>query len=783
MSNFFAAFQGAADDPTSIPQRQLLLSQTEGLISRFKSLDTRLNSQMKTIDFELEASVSEINSLSQGLAKLNQSISVAIGSGGGDQPNSLLDQRDQALKKLAEFVTVSTFPGASPGQLNVFIGNGQPLVVGNSASQLQAVPSPTDSTQKEIALQGNGVSSIISKELTGGKIGGLISFRDNELTDAINGLGRVALVLADTVNKQHTLGMDLENKLGGQFFGDINDTAVAKRRITENSLNLPPIDYQMQVNIVDSSKLTTSSYELRFEGPRDEDYTIVRANDGKTVAQSSLPGIFPVKVTVDGFQIQFDAGTFKVGDRFTVNPTKTAASDINLVIDRVESIALAAPIRANTHEGNIGNGTVSLGKMLDVTNPQTNQMLPGFAVPGQLTPPLEIKFLSDTVYQVLDVTDPANPVPLKPAMNNQLYRSGVTNTLFSSDPGETKLSALGADTGQVPVPSAGPFLNGYGAQNLTLMTRDKITGAVSTQVLPVAGDSSAEKIASDLQNIQGVQATAYTQVRLDNFTDNGDASPLEIEINGETLTLPAGTAASPDALVDLINSNGVLKGMNIYAVSSGTALEIHATTGKDIQVVVSGVGDSVDVSNVDPYNPGALATSVQTVSSGNGVAVGGAIDVTLSDGISLTADSNTVFNQSPVAASSYLGFQFEIKGQPKAGDSFTISYNQGGVSDNRNALDIAGLERLGTVGGVANYSEAYGQIIEEVGTVTNRARLDTESAKALLTQSENNRESISGVNLDEEAGRLIQFQAAYNASAQVVSVARQLFDTLLNTFR
>ena len=316
------------------------------------------------------------------------------------------------------------------------------------------------------------------------------------------------------------------------------------------------------------------------------------------------------------------------------------------------------------------------------------------------------------------------------------------------------------------------------------MTRDKVTGAVSTQTLPVAGNSSAEKIASDLQNIQGVQATAYTQVRLDNFTDNGDASPLEIEINGETLTLPAGTAASPDALVDLINSNGVLKGMNIYAVSSGTALEIHATTGKDIQVVVGGVGDSVDVSSVDPYNPGALAASVQTVSSGNGVAVGGAIDVTLSDGITLTADSNTVFNQAPLATSSYLGFQFEIKGEPKAGDSFTISYNQGGVSDNRNALDIAGLERLGTIGGGAvSYNDAYGQIIEEIGTVTNRARLDTESAKALLTQSENNRESISGVNLDEEAGRLIQFQAAYNASAQVVSVARQLFDTLLNTFR
>ena len=786
MNNFFAAFQGGADDPTSIPQRQLLLSQSEGLISRFKSLDTRLNAQMQTIDFELEGAVSEINSLSQGLAKLNQSISVAVGSGGGDQPNSLLDQRDEALKKLSELVTVSTFPSGSQGELNVFIGNGQPLVLGNSAAKLQTVPNPTDPTQKEIALQVNGVSNIISKELSGGKVGGLIEFRNNDLTNAINGLGRIALVFADTVNKQHSLGMDLESQLGGQFFGDINDTALAKSRITENSLNLPPNDYQMQVNIVDSSKLTTSNYELRFEGPRDEDFTIVRSNDGKTVAQSSLSGVFPANVSVDGFQVQIDAGSFKVGDRFAINPTKTGASDLSLVIDRVESIALAAPIRANSHDGNVGSGIVSLGKMLDVTNPKTNQILPNFAVPGQLTPPLEIKFLSDTVYQVMDVTDPGNPVPLNPAMNNQLYRPGITNTLFTSDPGESKLSALGTDSFQVPLPalSTGTLVNGFGAQNLTIMTRDVVTGVVSTQALAIAGNSSAETIATNLQNISGVQATAYTHVRLDNFTDNGDASPLEIEINGETLTLPAGTTASPDALEDLINNNSVLKEMNIYAVSSGAALEIHATTGKDIEVVVGGVGDGVDVSSVDPYSPGALAVSVQTVSSGNGVSVGGAIDVTLSDGVSLTADVDSVFEQAPVGVSSYFGFQFEIKGQPSAGDSFSISYNQGGVSDNRNALDISALERLGTIGGGAvSYNEAYGQIIEEVGTVTNRARLDAEAAKALLTQSENNRESISGVNLDEEAGRLIQFQAAYNASAQVVSVARQLFDTLLNTFR
>ena len=786
MSDFFKAFQGGADDPTSVPQRQLLLTQSEGLISRFKSLDTRLNSQMRTVDFELEAAVSEINSLSQSLAQLNQSISVAVGAGQGDQPNALLDERDEALRKLSELVTVSVFPDGDSGQQNVFIGNGQPLVLGNSAAQMLAVESPTDVTQKEVALVVNGVSNIISNDLSGGKIGGLLEFRNSELTTAINSLGRVALVIADTVNKQHSLGMDLESNLGGAFFQDVNDPTLAKSRVFANSLNTPPYDQQLQVNIIDSSELTTSDYELRFEGPRDDDFIVVRSSDGETVSKSILPGVYPANVEVDGFQIQFDAGTFKVGDRFTVRPTKTGASDINLVIDRVEDIALASPIRANAHDGNTGNGSVSLGKMLDVTNPRTNQVLPHFSVPGQLTPPLEIEFLTDTVYQVLDMSDPANPVPLSPPINNQLFRPGVTNTLFTSDPGESKLSALGSDSFQVPLPSlsTGPLVNDFGAQNLTLLSRDTNTGVVSSQSVAIPANSSAEDISTSLKNIQGVQATSYTHVRLDNFVDNGDASPLVIEVNGETLTLPANTASSPDTLVDLINSNTALKDLNIYAVSSGNALEIHATTGKDIQIVVGGVGDSVDVSSVDPYSPGALSISTQTVSSGNGVAVGGAIDVTLADGVSLTADVDSVFEQAPVGESTYLGFQFELKGQPKAGDSFTISYNQGGVSDNRNALDMASLERAGTIGGgVISYGEAYSQIIEEIGTVTNRARLDTEAAKALLTQSENNRESISGVNLDEEAGRLVQYQAAYNASAQVVSIARELFDTLLNTFR
>ena len=787
MSAFFQAFQGGADDPTSVPQRQLLLTQTEGLVARFHALDSRLNSQMEAIDVELSASVAAINSLSQGLAELNSSIAIAVGAGQGNMPNNLLDARDEALRELSEYVNVSTFPAGDDGQISVFIGNGQPLVLGSKANEMSVTESPVDSERLEVQMVINGRSQIISNELTGGKIGGLLDFRDNDLTSAINNLGRIAVVMTETINKQHSLGMDLEDNLGGLFFEDLNSAYLTSSRVEASSLNELPQDHVLQVSIIDAGQLTAHDYDLRFEGPSDSDYTIFVSGTSEVAARGTLPGIFPASIEVDGFRLQFDGGTFKVGDRFSITPTKNGAQNIDVSIDRVEAIAFASPIRADANIGNTGNASISLGTMLDIESPLTNATLPIFDTPGQLSPPLEIKFHSETRFSILEVTD-AGTRPLSPAMNNLLYNPNVTNTIFTADPGEVKVSALGVNALQVnaPAPSVGPLLNGYGAQNLTILNRDSETGVVDTQTVAVVADSSAKDIAASLQNVQGIQANAYTQVRLDNFTDAVDAAPLGFEINGEVITIPLDSDSIQDDLARLINENTILEGMEIYAVSDGVDVEIHARDGIDIVVsVTGGVGDSVDVSTVDPYAvPGSPVLSTQTVVAGNGVAVGGAIDVNLADGMSLTADVDSVFERAPTRESAYLGFQFEIKGQTAAGDSFRIDYNNGGVSDNRNALAIAELERLGTAQeGVLSYGEAYSQIIEEIGTVTSRARLDADSAKALLIQSENNREAISGVNLDEEAGRLIQFQSAYNASAQVVSVARELFDTLLNAFR
>jgi flagellar hook-associated protein 1 FlgK len=145
---------------------------------------------------------------------------------------------------------------------------------------------------------------------------------------------------------------------------------------------------------------------------------------------------------------------------------------------------------------------------------------------------------------------------------------------------------------------------------------------------------------------------------------------------------------------------------------------------------------------------------------------------------------NTIFSADSRAGDLYQGYQFEVTGEPADGDTFTVQYNENGISDNRNAEFLAALGTRNTMnGGTQNFTEGYAGLVEDIGVKTRQSQLDKDASSTLLEQSNTQRESVSGVNLDEEAGRLIQYQAAYNASSKVMSVAQDLFNTLLQSFR
>ncbi|KAA6178077.1 flagellar hook-associated protein FlgK [Pseudomonas marginalis] len=132
------------------------------------------------------------------------------------------------------------------------------------------------------------------------------------------------------------------------------------------------------------------------------------------------------------------------------------------------------------------------------------------------------------------------------------------------------------------------------------------------------------------------------------------------------------------------------------------------------------------------------------------------------------------------------GVDTVIRGEPKADDSFSVSFNAGGKLDNRNALQLLDLQTRKTVGATdgnagVSMSTAYSQLVSTVGGKASQANVDNSATGAMLAAATSNRSSVSQVNLDEEAGDMIRFQQYYTASSQIIKAAQETFSTLINS--
>ncbi|MCO6055426.1 flagellar hook-associated protein FlgK [Pseudomonas sp. MOB-449] len=581
LKSFFAAMQTAAEDPANIPARQLVLSEAEGLARRFNTVYDRLNAQNDSLNKQMAAVSDQVNRLAGSIASLNDAIAVA--SANGSPPNDLLDAREEAIRQLSTYVGVSVVP-QSDGSQSIFVGTGQPLVVGNTANRLEAVPGTGDPTRFEIEFVSGDSRQGVTTLLSGGELGGLIRYRQETLDSSMNALGRLALSISDQVNSQLGQGLDLKGKVGAALFGNFNDPALSTlraRNLSTNAGNAQPL-----LNITNTSVLTTSDYRLTLtdSGTTPPTFEARRLSDGAsmTVTASANPppgGGYSLSFADparapnggQGFEVSFSAielGKAVQGDVFLLQPTRRGAADIEAVLDQADQLAFAAPVRAEANTQNRGTGAI--------TQPE-----------------------------LFGSNSPINPATLAAAL---------------------------------------PVGLGY----------DAATG---------------------------------------NFT------------------VPAGAT----------------------------------------------------LSRINPDGSAAVPSTFQPGQQNN-------YELQLSDGSRV---------------------RFTLSGRPENGDTFNVAFNDKGVSDNRNGLKLSELQTKSTVGIDLNspgttgmtFSDGYGDLVERVGTLTAQARVDSEASTAILKQATDNRDSLSGVSLDEEAANLIKFEQYYNASSQVIQVARSLFDTLMSTFR
>jgi flagellar hook-associated protein 1 len=361
LQSFYSAFSDVANNPTSTASRQALLGQAQDAASSFQNASSQLNSLNTDVNSRITADVTQINSIASAISKLNSQIVVGTAQDGNQPPNELLDQRDQLVSNLSQLVGVSTTTEAN-GSLNVFVGNGQPLVLQGQTTALTTVPNQFNASQLEISTAASN-GNVISGNITSGDLGGLLAARTQVINPALNQLGQIATALSQTVNSQQGQGLDLSGNLGANIF------SVGVPLATASSRNSDAVTASVSVNPNGLGALTSSQYILSFSGGAP---TLTNSSDGTSVALSGA-GTGASPYTAAGVSIVL-SGTPAAGDQFLIQPTATAASSLKVVLTDPSKIAAAGAIKTTAAGTNSGSAIISAGTVLNPTDP--NLLLP-----------------------------------------------------------------------------------------------------------------------------------------------------------------------------------------------------------------------------------------------------------------------------------------------------------------------------------------------------------------------------------------------------------------------
>lgn len=441
ISDYFAALQTAADDPTNLASREQVLGKSESLYQRMKTISDYMIEKEEELNLEFTSMVNRANSLIANIGELNKNIVIAKGNSTSDEPSALLNERDQAIDELASIMAINVNDSQSQnGAVTINLITGESLVLDNGAFNLFELNSNGDVTSKELKLEtdfgsdtkGDASVPVVESDL-GGALGGLFRYRNDVLGPAMRDVGQLSVAFADAMNTQNKLGMDLDGQLGSNIFDipsftalttETGDFQVTGQLIEGKGSELTDADYLIEIDAVDASGVPTSII-VSMINPDGTVQTDGAGNDlVSTIAVSAgyneLPG---------GIEVEFSGtSNYEEGFQFLLQPTKNIASSITLATQRPEDLAFASPIRAQADATNLGSANVS---GVEVTNTTVGDS--GFDGSGGLisSAPAQVYFTAEDTYEVLDASGTTlATVTGTTNLNNLLAQAGLT-----SDPG------------------------------------------------------------------------------------------------------------------------------------------------------------------------------------------------------------------------------------------------------------------------------------------------------------------------------------------------------------
>ena len=422
LHQFFNSINSVSNDPSSQTARQVLIGEANALSQRFEYLDNRFESLRKGTNETLKSEINDVNKLAKAIADVNWKVVLAKEVTQGE-PSDLLDQRERLLHQLSEKVVTRTNE-QEDGSLNVFIGNGQTLVLGKLNAQLDLKANEHDPSVQEVVYKNQGTDSVITQFMKGGSIGGLLDFRDTMLESSQNELGRIAIGVSKTFNDQHRKGLTLENELGGNFFTAIDKTAALSLASYNNKG-----DYGLKTIITNVDNLTVSDYTLNYN---DGIYTLIKDSDETVVGKFNS---LPQQVESEGFAINLEYGTkIENGDSFLIRPTRSAARSFDVEIERTNDIAAASPVRVRTSVHNLGDAKPLVSNISNIDSPSFT------TAKGTLSPNITVRFIDETHIELIG----DNGKIIKTQQLNAQNKAIPATPGIPGDPGSPATAAIAA---------------------------------------------------------------------------------------------------------------------------------------------------------------------------------------------------------------------------------------------------------------------------------------------------------------------------------------------------
>ena len=419
INDLFKQFQIANNEPATLANRQLIIGSSQALLDKFSTLSSLVLDQENFVNQQLDIYTSETNGYIKQIADLNLEIA-SFGTGNSRPvPLDLLDKRDLAIKNLAEMVEIRTLD-ADNGEKLVFLGTGQSLVVERGQFNLVTLRGDPDPSKRDLKLQLSARTSVerdIDIEALGGKIGGLLKFREEILVPTQNRLGQLALSMTDAMNSQNRLGMNLNGEIGGNLFtlpvssgfafsSNAGTGAVTVAIEQGEGESLPPNDFLLTV---EAGQVRIQAIDVKGNVIAGSDKVVPVGGFPVTISSADAGGdLYGLELTLTGAPA--------VGDQFELKPLSTASRTLNLATTRPEDIALASPVRTEFTVTNLGNAQVE-GLTVTDTTPAT---LPayGFDTPsGLINGPWTMTYVGGDTFEIVD--NLGNPVATAAFGSNQ----------------------------------------------------------------------------------------------------------------------------------------------------------------------------------------------------------------------------------------------------------------------------------------------------------------------------------------------------------------------------